>query len=193
MFITIPPKHLDSHKILIDPFISIIKDNPQLRHSFGNHKKATFILMQDEAKGIYGGALLQKERLNIVRRNLGKDMSYFIPKTGEVWTCTVCIQAKINDYILQYDSFCALFYRQLYEKLTEFGMEERTSFLWMILLPVEYLSTEHLGFWPYVYQVRPQDSLDGLFHGILSLTHKPSQGTLKIMETLHEKTTKLAA
>jgi hypothetical protein len=175
MFITVPPLHHASHKAFIDPFLSFIKADSRLRQSFWNHKKATFILTQDETKGVYGGALLRKARLDLVRRNLGKDMAYFIPKTGEMWTCTVCIQATINDYILQYDTLCASFYRQLYEKLTEFCMKERTTYLWMILLPVEYLSTEHLGFWPYVFQVRPQDSLDGLFHGILSLTINPSR------------------
>jgi len=175
MFITVPPQNQASHKAFIDPFISFIKDDSRLKQSFRGHKKATFILTQDEAKGVYGGALLLKERMDIVRRNLGKDMAYFIPKTGEVWTCTVCIRATINDYVLQYDSLYASFYRQLYEKLTEFGMKEKTTYLWMILLPVEYLSTEHLGFWPYVFQVRPQESLDGLFHGILSLTINPSK------------------
>ncbi|OJW54970.1 MAG: hypothetical protein BGO67_05120 [Alphaproteobacteria bacterium 41-28] len=175
MFTTVLPQYHASHKAFVDPFISFIKDDPRLRQCFRGHKKATFILTQDEAKGIYGGALLVKERMDVVRRNLGKGMAYFIPKTGEIWTCTVYIQAKINDYILQYDSLCASFYRQLYGKLIEFGMKEGTTYLWMILLPVEYLSTEHLGFWPYVFQVRPQDSLDGLFHGILSLTINPSK------------------
>ena len=57
----------------------------------------------------------------------------------------------------------------------------------------EYLCTEAIGFWPYVIEVRPQDSFDGLFHGVLFLTPNPSQATLKISETLHTKTTKLAA
>ncbi|OJW47944.1 MAG: hypothetical protein BGO67_08725 [Alphaproteobacteria bacterium 41-28] len=63
----------------------------------------------------------------------------------------------------------------------------------MTLEPGEYLCTEAIGLWPYVLKVRFQDSSDGLFHGILSLTHKTPQATPKIMETFHTKTRKLAA
>lgn len=68
------------------------------------------------------------------------------------------------------DHFCQIFYRNLYNTLTEFGKREGTGFLCVSVDSCEYLCTEGLNFWPYIFELKPQHSPDGLFHGVLALT-----------------------
>ena len=180
MFKLIEPKHHRSYKLLIDPLLGELEKNPALSCSFQDYRNATFIIAQDDKKGIYGGALLLKKRVSSLYREVGENMFPFTPQNEEVWSCTVCIQVESKDRSLSYESFCKIFYRDLYEKLFEFGVKKKIDFFWMALAPVEYLSTKLLGFWPsYEIQVRPEESQDGLFHGILPLTRSQNKVLLK--------------
>ncbi|OJW51482.1 MAG: hypothetical protein BGO67_07000 [Alphaproteobacteria bacterium 41-28] len=193
MFKLIEPKNQDLQKPIINLFLRNIHKNPVLSETFPNPNNATFIVTEDTARGIHGGALLLKQNFTSLHRYIRKSLSSLASQNQEVWTCAVALHMENYSLVDHFEPFCKTFYQNLYEKFIEFGKQEKISFLCMILEPGEYLCTEVIGFWPYVVEVRPQESLDGLFHGILSLTYNPSQVTLKIMETRHTKTTKLAA
>lgn len=192
MFDVILPKNHPYQNPLKDSFLEIIKKNQTLNYVFRDQKNATFILTQDPLNGFYGGALLLKQKLSFLHKDIRKSLFSQSSQKQEIWTGNVSLYMT-HDLPAHFESLCKSFYQNLYAQLVEFGIKEKISFLCVTLEPGEYLCTEAIGLWPYVVEVRPQDSSDGLFHGILSLTHKPSQATFKIMETLHTKTTKLAA
>ncbi len=165
----IEPKYHEDHKPLIEPLLELIRDNQDLSASFQNYKKATFVVERDENRGIYGGALLLKKKFSALYEKIGENAHAFASENDVIWNCTICVQMKPNDSRHYYESLCKILYRNLYEKLLEFGIKERTDFIWLSLTPVEYLSTELIGFWPYEVRLRPKQSPDGLFHGILPL------------------------
>ena len=72
-------------------------------------------------------------------------------------------------------------------------MKKKIDFLYMVREPGEYFCTEAIGFWPYVFEVRPCESLDGLFHGILSLPINPAMLHKKCGGTKVYKEIELAA
>ena len=117
----------DVNKSFLDPLLEAIKDNPALHCSFQDPSKSTFIVARDEVNGIYGGALLLKKRISSLQRKAGMPMLTYQPK--KVWTCTVCIQIEESGCSPCYESFCKIFYRNLYEKLIEFGIKEKIDFL----------------------------------------------------------------
>jgi len=66
-----------------------------------------------------------------------------------------------------------VFYKELLERFIEFGQQVNTTFLCLTLCPYEYQRIRDKGFWPCILEIKPEDSPDGLFHGILSLSKDP--------------------
>lgn len=64
---------------------------------------------------------------------------------------------------------CRMFYENLLKKFIEFGQQKKVNFLCLALNPLEYEHTKNKDFWPYVLEIKPEDSPDGLFYGVLSL------------------------
>jgi len=189
----IEPKEHYSQKVLLDPVLELIKVNPILRQSFQNHKNATFILYSDELKGIYGGALLLKQPFSFLHKKIQKSIVNFGLKTEEVWTCAIFLCTENNCFSRHFEFFFETFYRNLYKKLVEFGLKEKTDFLYMMLEPGEHLCTEALGCWPYILEVKSHESLNGLFHGVLSLALNPSKTHVKTGQAMFSAEIKLAA
>ncbi|OJW49205.1 MAG: hypothetical protein BGO67_04410 [Alphaproteobacteria bacterium 41-28] len=179
MFVIIEPKDHHSYKTIVDLFSEFIKEGVMLHYSFQDHTRATFISLKDQSNGTFGGAILLKQRVGTLHQKVGRHLSSLAPKNGEVWTCSLFLQGE-NHSLSQSEAFCQLFYQNLYQQLVTFGRKEKLDFLCMILEQGEYLYTEIIGSWPYVFEVHPDESRDGLFHGILSLTINPSK--------LHQKT-----
>ncbi len=150
----------------IDSFLKMANLHDSIAHNSGTNQ---FILTEDSSESIFGGAALYKSQLPHLHKNVQKAI-FSLAQGGEVWTCTVSLFLN-NDFNME--QTCQVFYANLYQKLLEFGRQEKINYLYVILEPGEYLSTEAMGFWPYVLEIRPQDSNDGLFHGILSLTDSP--------------------
>lgn len=77
---------------------------------------------------------------------------------------------------------CQRFYKDLLEKFMEFGQQAKTDFLYLTLCPFEYERTKNKGFWPYILEIKPDDSPDGLFYGILLLSKKQKDKRYKQMQ-----------
>jgi len=191
MFKLIEPNDQHSNKALITPFLNTLKNDPVLSFFSQHPDQATFIMMADETKGIHGGALLIKKRLITLHPSLKKNMTSFASKDGYVWVCTASLSIEMDALAYNFETFCNVFYRELYKTLHQFGQKEETNFLCVMLEAGEYLCTEVIGLWPYVMEIRPQDSSDGLFHGILSLTK--SQPYTHINPSLPSYANQLAA
>lgn len=193
MFKLIEPKDQRFNKVLVNSFLEIVKANQVLSRSFQDHKNATLIVTNDATRGICGGALLLKQGPVALYKKIGKKMNTFAPPQGETWSCTVYLHMEKRAFAADFESFCKSFYHQLYEKLVEFGANKGTGYLCMMLEPGEYLCTEVMGLWPYVLEVRPQESLDGLFHGVLSVSMRQPNTQKSAWERLPSQGKKLAA
>jgi hypothetical protein len=172
MFKIIEPKHHCFCATPINHFMDLVKS----RHAFGLSKhdqnQATFVLCDDKIKGACGGALLFQKKVEDFPYKISNTLLDFIPPKEKAWECIVSL--SINDSSLwatnEEGYFCQQFYRNLYNNLVDFGKKESTGFLCVSLDFQEFLCTEGVTLWPYIFELKPQQSSDGLFHGILSLT-----------------------
>ncbi len=182
MFMIIDPQNHCFYKPKIDHFIELMKRYYQRDLSLSDQNSSTFIIAEDETRGVYGGALLAQKKVRLLSEKLRKKIDCLISQDQWVWTCTVFLHIQNDDPLSTTDNFepfCWDFYRTLYKQLTEFGEKVNTGFLCMTLDSGEYLCTEEMGLWPYVIEIKPQESSDRLFHGILSLTGIQYESYLK--------------
>lgn len=140
-------------------------------------KRATFIIGIDEASNIYGGAILYKKSVRDLQAQLTDVVSTLIPEAEDVWggTLSFLMAEKASALPIDRANETQKFYKDLLVKFIEFGHQKEIRFLCLTLNPFEHLRTRTRGFWPYILEVKPQDSLDGLFHGILPLPEKKYQ------------------
>ncbi len=149
---------------------SFVTDLPEeLLLSLSDLQQATFILLSEKAMPTKGGALLIKKKIGSLHSTLSKALQSHFPLLQDVWTGSVCLQLPSHMRGRDFEFMCKAFYRMIYEDLIAFGIKERTPFICLTMTPTEHLSTEIMGFWPYVLGVKADESSDGLFHGILAL------------------------
>ncbi len=193
MFTFIEPTYDSFSKSSTHSFLEKIKNNSALSHFFQDPQQGHFILTEDPTNGILGGAFLLKQKIISLHKDIRKSLPSFTSHNHEVWTCLIALYFENNHLSAHFELFCKTFYQNLYRELVQFGLRYKINFLCMSLEPGEYLCTEAIGFWPYVVEVRPQDSLDGLFHGVLSLSKSHGLLTSLPGEALCSQSTKLAA
>ncbi|MBS0272559.1 MAG: hypothetical protein JSR85_07945 [Proteobacteria bacterium] len=191
MFETISPLNRTFHNELVSSFLQKITETPHLDQAFEDYHNATFFIGKENVHSFCGGALLLKKKLLPFQRSVGFQKTILPFQKGEVWVCT--LKLHIKDVNLDFESFSKAFYDNLYEKLVGFGNEVGTDFLYMVLEPGEYLCTEAIGFWPYVVEIRPQESMDGLFHGVLSLSKTLPHVTTRSSDVFSPRARRLAA
>ena len=187
MFKIIEPKYHCFYNGLIDRFMDLTKCS-SLGLSQQDQNGATFVLTEDRDSGVYGGALLLKKELNDFPPELVKTLSDFVSPQESMWKCTISLSFEKESLLYETNEimhFCQIFYRKLYNRLVGFGKKEETGFLCVSLDSGEYLCTEGLILWPYVFEIKPQDSSDGLFYGILPLTGSPYEAYQKAWKTLN--------
>ncbi|MBY0500660.1 MAG: hypothetical protein K2P93_01490 [Alphaproteobacteria bacterium] len=193
MFNMIEPKDLDLHRISIDPLLKSIQENTALRRSFRDHKNATFIIAQDVFNGIQGGAVLTKKKLTGLRKKGPENKNSFLPYQDGSWMCTLSLYLDELNFNVDFEAVYKSFYFSLYKEFMAFGAKNKIESIYVTLTPGEYLCTEAIGFWPYLMEIRPHESLDGLFHGILCLTDKHPGTYNKAGKNLSSQAEKLAA
>lgn len=193
MFNLIESHQQSPHKTILEPLFNILRQEDSLSLFFRDPSMITTLVSQDMFREIKGGAFLLKRNLASLHPRIRKSMASFTSPEGNILTCTVCLDLKKENICSDFEPFLHLFYRKLYESLVEFGEKNKINFLYMTLAPGEYLCTEVIGVWPYVMEVRPQESWDRLFHGILSLTRSPSAANVTAWREQTPKATQLAA
>ncbi|MBL8676791.1 MAG: hypothetical protein JNJ47_05145 [Alphaproteobacteria bacterium] len=117
-----------------------------------------------------GGALLLKKELYKVQEDV-QELVGALPLRGFVWECSFSCFFKIRDQETRFSTISPQeFYCGLYNKLVKFGRKKEIGFVIMKLPQETYLSSKEWGKWPYVVELKPENSPDKLFHGILPLT-----------------------
>ncbi len=120
----------------------------------------------------HGGAYLKKKDINNIQDDLRELVSTF-PLNGFVWECSnVGLDFSAGELCLDdaKNYFFRSFYRGLYRSMIDFGKLKGINFLVIKLSLENYSATKEFGLWPYVVELKPHQSEDGLFHGILPLS-----------------------
>lgn len=171
MFNVIEPQEHLLYKSSIDLFLQELhiavglKNDQDLTH-------ATYVLLEEKIEGIEGGILLLKQPLEVSSKEVRSYLRALCPQYtpySEIWTGRIAFRFSKDISGWDYEKISTLLYCALYEDLVAFSVKENTPFFYLTLPLVEHLSIDMLGFWPYLLKVSPHESLDGLFHGILSL------------------------
>lgn len=159
-------KYLNEIKFLMNHFLDKDKNEKDL-------SSPIFILANGVEKNLIGGAYFQKLPLLEIQEDLRELVSTF-PLHGHVLQCSGVFLGVRDEKApfkhTDWDFFCRSFYCSLYETMIELGKLNGVKFMIMKLTPQVYDLTKEFGTWPYVVQLKPHDSTDGLFHGILPLT-----------------------
>lgn len=176
MFKIIEPPRQCYYKGRLDLFIALMKLQQRFCLSSEEQSQATFILAEEEEGEVYGGAIFYNKSPQDLHPQIKKRLLRLCPAEETMWEATLFLRSERLSYVRERSSFMQIFYRNLLEKLSEVGRERGASFLCLTLSPIEYFRIRKRSFWPWVVEINPQDSLDGLFHGILSLKiNKPEE------------------
>ncbi len=150
----------------------------------GTRVRPLFITVEGEKGKIIGGACLLKKDLHSLQGDIADLIATLTSPHKQVWECS----AVYFDALPQYASWDAEnlhllmqnFYRTLYDGLVAFGLKKNAHFIVMKLLNETYSETRTIGLWPYVIELKPTSSSDGLFHGVLPLIGRQYESYKKI-------------
>jgi hypothetical protein len=172
MFKLIEPKHYPYYRGRTDLLVGLMQLSQDISLSYEEQACSTFVVGEEDAGTVFGGAILNERHVNTLPVSLQKAVSASVPHMDYVWTGTLalCIENEQRG-----SGFARLFYRNLLKQLDEFGHQEDIGFLSLTLNPREYLRTKDEGFWPYVSEITPSKSSDGLFHGVLALSARKAK------------------
>ncbi|OJW50203.1 MAG: hypothetical protein BGO67_02435 [Alphaproteobacteria bacterium 41-28] len=164
---------IESEKEIVEnQLIDLVTKKMRCFQRSEDQKGSIYILVR-ERESLKGGACLVRRNLKNIQEDV-RELVMTHPLQNYVWECsTVCLELpqeqsvkETSELRYSYHSF----YRGLYEGFVEFGKMKGVGFLIMKLSPEVYDATKEFGLWPYVVELKPDNSLDGLFHGVLPLT-----------------------
>ncbi len=162
----IEPKDHYNYRSRINLFLGLLEFYQNTTLHLEEQSQCSFILDEEEDGHISGGAILYKKSISDLDKNIEKLVTAFPLNTDYVWASTLvfCHPSQVMQVYFQE------FYENLLEAFREFAYQEDINFLCLTLNPLEYLRTKNKGCWSYIMEVKPQESIDGLFHGILPLS-----------------------
>lgn len=177
MFKIIEPHRQCYYKARLDLFTGLMRLQQSFCLSPEEQSQATFILAEEGEGEVYGGAMLYRKSLQDLHPRIRKTILTLGSPEEKIWEGTLFLKSERLAYVRDRGFFMQTFYRNLLDKLIEVGRERGAYFLCLTLSPVEYFRIRKRSFWPWMIEVNSQDSLDGLFHGILSLTTNKREET----------------
>ena len=169
MFKIIEPHRQCYYRTRLDLFVGLMKFQQRFFLSREEQSQATFILAEDEEEDVYGGAILYWKSTQELHPQIRRTILTFCPYEEKILECTFFLKSERLSHIREREFFMKMFYRNLLEKLIEVGREHGVYFLCLTLNPIESFRMRKESFWPWIVELTPPESLDGLFYGILSL------------------------
>src|ERR1700722_13054995 len=94
MFEMIDPCNHAENRTLIDSFINKVGKNKKLSTLFQESKESSLLIMNDEEKGIFGGALLVRKNVYSLEKRIRENMPKSTLQEKETWTCTVYLHLE---------------------------------------------------------------------------------------------------
>ena len=168
-----PPSHV-FYQSKIDTLLDLFNVYQNLKLPLEQQTKTTFMVAENDKCGVYGGAFLCKKKAYAFDDNIAKIISSLHSNKRKVWAANLCLCIEEDETLSSFDKLDLYqdFYQSLFKKFVAFGKKENANFLVLSLHPTDYFKTITYGYWPFLFEVQPKDSLDGLFHGILALKSK---------------------
>lgn len=174
------PTDHSTHRNKIDSLLRFFKIYQRFELSPKDQSKATFIVAEEEAKGIYRGAIFYPQRVKELHKALSSELLLFLPENQKVWCMRLCFCTSQDD---RFSTLKALevrenFYVDLYEILGGLGKQKRTNCLPITLRSEDYRNSVTYGNWAYFTKVPLSSSSSGYVHTLLSLPDKKRQSHL---------------
>ena len=161
----------------IDSFLNLMKVYQHQTLSLEIKKKANFFIAKDPKKGICGGAVIYKQNLSLMHKEI-RDIFWSISPNEEwVWTSFPFFSLFREETYATYEELerCQTFYQLLLQNYIEFGQKNKLGVLCLNLHPIEYTQSKTYGCWPYLFEMGIKDKLCNKFQGILSLEWSQSR------------------
>lgn len=147
----ITSKNYEFHKSNVDPLLDFLKIYQSFRLSSEERDKATFLIAEDDQRGVYGGAVLYPQKISpslalspsdTREKSLRKMFSAFQPEGQEYWTARICLCAawETSTPILEIEKLLECFYQNLYQSFAQFGKKKG----------IEYLTLTHRTIDPHI-------------------------------------------
>lgn len=172
-------KYDKSYQNKIESLLHLLIVYQKIHLSQEEKDKTTFIIAEDNNRGVYGGAILS-QGLKWMPENIEKAL---ITVEGEItWTARICfcIEEDPPFRSLQLLDLCEGFYKNLLKELAKLGNSQNIDLLLLQLLPADYFNTKQYGNWSYLYEFRPEKNAKGLFHGVLALKDVTCKTTKRV-------------
>lgn len=189
-FEIIEPKNEKEGEKLLNLILNKLRPSEKKTTIFYNYTSLAFMIAENKQKRLLGGACLFKKNLPNIQADIRTLIESPSHSAQPLWECSDIYIEKIIDTTSQStpknEGFSSLFYEKLYDKLVEFGRQKEINFLVMKLSREAYFSSKQVGMWPYVIELKPKNSYDGLFHGVLPLTGKQYESYKNERLTLKE-------
>lgn len=182
MLHVIGPKELGANHQKVETLLGLFK----IYHKFSLPSEikdnTTFMVGEDDKRGIYGGALLYPQpntHLEQGHEPLRDIVSAFQSRSKEVWMARVCLCIGQDSSTSPLDliNLCEDFYKSLYQEFITFRKRKRFGLLGLTLRLEDTYNTDVLHHWFYLYEIKLKNPSVGFFQGILDLplTGRPSQ------------------
>ena len=188
MLKSIDSQFYEPRKVRTDSLLSLLKIYHRFYLSFEAHDRATFLVAEDDKRGVYGGAVLYPQKISSSldissedtrEERLEKLFSAFQPKGQEYWKARLClcIGHDTTTPLFEQIHLCQNFFGNLYYAFTVFGARKEIDYLAITLRLADTRVDNSLNIlayknWP-LLEVKPSGEPDGYFHGILSLKGNP--------------------
>jgi hypothetical protein len=171
MIKVIKPKDYNLYQPKIEALLDLFSVYQNVELTSEEKRTATFMIAEDKERGVYGGAFLIQKPMEKLDEKISNILHVFSSHKKKVWTAKLCFCVDGNEPFSDLENFdlCQNFYEMLLKKLIKFGKKEKTKFLMLTLRPTDLFRSKSYGHWSYLLEIEPKDSMDSLFHGLLSL------------------------
>ncbi len=177
----IPPKGQKFHQSTIGSFLDLLKVYQNFELSSEKKKKATFLIAEDDKRGVYGGAVLCPQEVHVStdhvwndfhEETLRRSFATFQPTLQEFWMARICLYL-VDDSSLSFEEgseFCKRFSTEIYKTMIECGREKNIKFLAFTLSSHNpFANRPFHGSWPDCVEIIYSAPVKRLCHGVLSL------------------------
>lgn len=185
MFRIIEPKDHCFYKEQINLLRELMRKQQGIEVYEEDSPHTTFFIEKSKNDIWMGGFLALREARNLPESIKRKFGCLYKPHQ-QVWYGAFFSQLK-GEYFLEsfsrtrralsdiYRILYEDFYKSLYQELIDFGKKQKIRVITITLPPHDYLNIDEIRSWPFLSALTPGESLDGYFHGVLSVPQNLSQ------------------
>lgn len=159
----------------VESFLRLLKVYQSFSLSSEEKAQAIYAIAENKELGVYGGAVLYPQKVSNLSAKVGKVIATLLPTKQEVWCVRLHCCLDQDDHFMTHQKLDLkeALYQNLFKVMLEFGEREGQEFLVLTLCSDDYLYNSRIhSSWPYILEIKPSSSADGLFHGLLCVKKK---------------------